>query len=67
MINVEGPLYQSFWKVVSEPWVSAKMSGQASSAVVLGADEKYEIAVSYGTIIATGALAILVCGTRVRV
>lgn len=34
---------------------------------VLGADEKYEIAVSYGTIISTGVLAILVGGTRVRI
>lgn len=32
---------------------------------VLGADEKYQIAVSYGTIISTGLLAILVCCTRV--
>ncbi|CAI0653322.1 unnamed protein product [Colletotrichum noveboracense] len=41
------------------------MSNTASSE--LGADEKYEIAVSYGTIISTGVLAILVCSTRLYV
>ncbi|KAF4855297.1 hypothetical protein CGCSCA4_v001425 [Colletotrichum siamense] len=41
------------------------MSNTGSSE--LGADEKYEIAVSYGTIISTGVLAILVCSTRLYV
>ncbi|KAH8883257.1 hypothetical protein GQ53DRAFT_787095 [Thozetella sp. PMI_491] len=38
-----------------------------STTTTLGDDEKYEIAVSYGTIIATGSLAILVCGTRLYI
>jgi hypothetical protein len=33
--------------------------------MTLGADEKYEIAVSYGCIIGTGALALVVCSTKV--
>lgn len=33
--------------------------------MTLGADEKYEIAVAYGTIVGTGLLAIVVCLTRV--
>ncbi|KAI0005663.1 hypothetical protein F4779DRAFT_630078 [Xylariaceae sp. FL0662B] len=39
----------------------------ATTAVELGGDEKYEIAVSYGTIIATGALAIIVCILRLYI
>jgi hypothetical protein len=30
-----------------------------------GDDERYEVAVSYGTIIGTGALSLIICGARV--
>lgn len=43
------------------------MAAPGAVDMTLQADEKYEIAVSYGTIIATGAFAIIVCSLKLYV
>lgn len=43
------------------------MAASGSVDMTLQADERYEIAVSYGTIIGTGVFAIIVCSTKLYI